>query len=254
MFGATTRGGCSCCAVVRSAKRRRTSGGLSRVCPSATQTLTKASPGITWVLRCNTKRDSPTHVPLSTKRHGTTPGSRPLTTRWLRSTASKATLSYPGLGAEERGQAEAIAHNLREMARLKVPFIAAITGEGGSGGALAIAVADRVLMLENSIYSVISPEGCASIMWRDSNKKDIAAQALRITAKDNLEMGFCDEVIPEPAGGAHHDYDAAAKLLADALEKNLSELEKLPIPALLDARYNKFRNMAQFFEVVGTPA
>ncbi len=118
--------------------------------------------------------------------------------------------AYPGLGAEERGQAEAIAHNLREMARLKVPFIAAITGEGGSGGALAIAVADRVLMLENSIYSVISPEGCASIMWRDSNKKDIAAQALRITAKDNLEMGFCDEVIPEPAGGAHHDYDAAA--------------------------------------------
>ena len=162
--------------------------------------------------------------------------------------------AYPGLGAEERGQAEAIAHNLREMARLKVPFIAAITGEGGSGGALAIAVADRVLMLENSIYSVISPEGCASIMWRDSNKKDIAAQALRITAKDNLEMGFCDEVIPEPAGGAHHDYDAAAKLLADALEKNLTELEKMTISALLDARYNKFRNMAQFFQTVDPPA
>jgi acetyl-CoA carboxylase carboxyl transferase subunit alpha len=162
--------------------------------------------------------------------------------------------AYPGLGAEERGQAEAIAHNLREMARLKVPFIAAITGEGGSGGALAIAVADRVLMLENSIYSVISPEGCASIMWRDSNKKEIAAQALRITAKDNLELGICDEVIPEPAGGAHHDYDAAAKLLAEALEKNLSELEKMPIPALLDARYNKFRNMAQYFQVESTPA
>ena len=158
--------------------------------------------------------------------------------------------AYPGLGAEERGQAEAIAHNLREMARLKVPFIAAITGEGGSGGALAIAVADRVLMLENSIYSVISPEGCASIMWRDSNKKDIAAQALRITAKDNLEMGFCDEVVPEPAGGAHHDYDAAAKALADSLEKNLSELETLSLPALLEARYKKFRDMAQFFEVV----
>ncbi len=157
--------------------------------------------------------------------------------------------AYPGLGAEERGQAEAIAHNLREMARLKVPFIAAITGEGGSGGALAIAVADRVLMQENSIYSVISPEGCASIMWRDSNKKDIAAQALRITAKDNLEMGFCDEIVPEPSGGAHHDYDAAAATLADALEKNLSELEKMPIPALLDARYNKFRNMAQFFRI-----
>src|ERR1035437_1127860 len=162
--------------------------------------------------------------------------------------------AYPGLGAEERGQAEAIAHNLREMARLRVPFIAAITGEGGSGGALAIAVADRVLMLENSIYSVISPEGCASIMWRDSNKKDIAAQALRITAKDNLEMGFCDEVIPEPAGGAHHDYDAAAKLLAEALEEHLSELEKMTIPALLDARYNKFRNMAQFFKVESAPA
>ena len=127
--------------------------------------------------------------------------------------------AYPGLGAEERGQAEAIAHNLREMARLKVPFIAVITGEGGSGGALAIAVADRVLMQENSIYSVISPEGCASIMWRDSSKKDIAAAALRITAKDNLEMGFCDEVIPEPPGGAHHDYDAAAAALADVLDK-----------------------------------
>ena len=127
--------------------------------------------------------------------------------------------AYPGLGAEERGQAEAIAHNLREMARLKVPFIAAITGEGGSGGALAIAVADRVLMQENSIYSVISPEGCASIMWRDSSKKDVAAAALRITAKDNLEMGFCDEVIPEPAGGAHNDYDVAAASLAEVLDK-----------------------------------
>jgi acetyl-CoA carboxylase carboxyl transferase subunit alpha len=155
--------------------------------------------------------------------------------------------AYPGLGAEERGQAEAIALNLREMARLEVPFIAVITGEGGSGGALAIAVADRVLMLENSIYSVISPEGCASIMWRDSNKKDVAAAALRITAKDNLELGICDEVIPEPPGGAHHDYDEAAKTLADALEKHLSELEKLPVKALLDARYEKFRKMAQYF-------
>ena len=155
--------------------------------------------------------------------------------------------AYPGLGAEERGQAEAIAHNLREMARLEVPFIAVITGEGGSGGALAIAVADRVLMLENSTYSVISPEGCASIMWRDSNKKDIAAQALHLTAKDILELGVCDEVIPEPPGGAHHDYDEAAAALADALEKHLAELEKLPVKALLDARYNKFRNMAQYF-------
>ena len=157
--------------------------------------------------------------------------------------------AYPGLGAEERGQAEAIARNLREMARLEVPFIAVITGEGGSGGALAIAVADRVLMLENSIYSVISPEGCASIMWRDASKKDIAAQALRITAKDILELGICDEVIPEPHGGAQHDYDAAAKFLADALEKHLSELEKLPADKLLEGRYNKFRNMAQYFAV-----
>ena len=155
--------------------------------------------------------------------------------------------AYPGLGAEERGQAEAIAHNLREMARLEVPFVAVILGEGGSGGALAIAVADRVLMLENSIYSVISPEGCASIMWRDSNKKDIAAQALRITAKDILELGIADEVIPEPPGGAHHDYDEAAVNLADALEKHLAVLEKLPVRELLDARYNKFRHMAQYF-------
>ena len=162
--------------------------------------------------------------------------------------------AYPGLGAEERGQAEAIAHNLREMARLAVPFIAVITGEGGSGGALAIAVADRVLMLENSIYSVISPEGCASIMWRDSAKKDVAAQALRITAKDNLELGICDEVIPEPHGGAHHDHDAIAKTLGDVLEKHLSELEKMSPRELLDARYNKFRNMAQYFEVVEAPA
>jgi len=160
--------------------------------------------------------------------------------------------AYPGLGAEERGQAEAIAHNLREMARLRVPFIAAITGEGGSGGALAIAVADRVLMLENSIYSVISPEGCASIMWRDSSKRELAAQAMRITAKDNLEMGFCDEVIAEPAGGTHHDYDAAAASLSSVLEKHLSELEKKPLPELLDARYKKFRNMGQCYESIAT--
>jgi acetyl-CoA carboxylase carboxyl transferase subunit alpha len=158
--------------------------------------------------------------------------------------------AYPGLGAEERGQAEAIAHNLREMARLRVPFIAAITGEGGSGGALAIAVADRVLMQENSVYSVISPEGCASIMWRDSTKKDIAAAALRITAKDNLEMGFCDEVIPEPPGGAHHDYDTAAAALAEALGRHLGELEKMPTQGMLDARYKKFRDMAQYYETV----
>ena len=162
--------------------------------------------------------------------------------------------AYPGLGAEERGQAEAIAHNLREMARLKAPFISVITGEGGSGGALGIAVADRVLMMENSFYSVISPEGCAAIMWHDSGKKELAAQALRITAQDNLELGICDEVIPEPPGGAHHDYDAAANMLADALEKHLSELEKMTVPDLLDGRYKKFRNIAQYFETVETGA
>ena len=159
--------------------------------------------------------------------------------------------AYPGLGAEERGQAEAIARNLREMARLEVPFIAVITGEGGSGGALAIAVADRVLMMENSIYSVISVEGCASIMWRDSSKKEIAAEALRITAKDNLELGIADELISEPPGGAHHDYDAAANAVGEVLEKHLSELEKMPLDALLSARYRKFRHMAQYFEAAG---
>jgi len=157
----------------------------------------------------------------------------------------------PGLGAEERGQAEAIAHNLREMARLQVPIVTAITGEGGSGGALAIAVADRVLMMENAIYSVISPEGCASIMWRDAGKKELAAQALRITARDLSELGCIDDVVAEPAGGAHADYDAAAKLLETALEKHLSEVQKLPVKELVASRYNKFRNMAQFFRVEG---
>ncbi len=127
--------------------------------------------------------------------------------------------AYPGLGAEERGQAEAIARNLREMARLQVPIITTITGEGGSGGALAIAVADRVLMMENAIYSVISPEGCASIMWRDATKKELAAQALRITAADLNELGCIDGIVPEPEGGAHTDHDAAAELLAADLQK-----------------------------------
>src|SRR5881409_2871780 len=155
--------------------------------------------------------------------------------------------AYPGLGAEERGQAEAIARNLREMARLEIPIITVITGEGGSGGALAIAVADRVLMMENSIYSVISPEGCASIMWRDSSKKELAAQALRITAKDLTEMGCVDGIVPEPAGGAHLDHEAAAALLDASLQKHLAELKKQPLKELVTSRYNKFRNMAQFF-------
>src|SRR5580704_646338 len=155
--------------------------------------------------------------------------------------------AYPGLGAEERGQAEAIAHNLREMARLKVPFIAAITGEGGSGGALAIAVADRVLMQENSVYSVISPEGCASIMWRDSTKKELAAEALRITATDLTELGCVDGVVPEPEGGAHANHEEAAALLDASLQQHLSRLKQLPVQELVASRYNKFRNMAAFF-------
>ncbi len=155
--------------------------------------------------------------------------------------------AYPGLGAEERGQAEAIARNLREMTRLEVPIITVITGEGGSGGALAVAVADRVLMMENSIYSVISPEGCASIMWRDAGKKEIAAQALRITPKDLSEMGCVDAIVPEPEGGAHTDHDAAAALLDAALQKHYAELKNVPGRELAAARYIKFRHMAQFF-------
>ncbi len=155
--------------------------------------------------------------------------------------------AYPGMGAEERGQAEAIARNLREIARLEVPILTAITGEGGSGGALAIAVADRVLMMENAIYSVISPEGCASIMWRDATKKDLAAQALRITAKDLMELGCVDEIIPEPEGGAHTNHEEAALLLDSALWRHFKAVKDLPAKDLLEQRYQKFRVMAQFF-------
>src|SRR3954452_17321669 len=149
--------------------------------------------------------------------------------------------AYPGLGAEERGQAEAIAYNLREMARLKVPIIAAITGEGGSGGALAIAVADRVLMMDNAIYSVISPDGCASIMWRDSTKRDLAAEAMKITAKDLSHLGLIDDIVPEPQGGAHTDYDEAAKLLDQSLQKHYQELRHQSSDELVNSRYDKFR-------------
>jgi acetyl-CoA carboxylase carboxyl transferase subunit alpha len=155
--------------------------------------------------------------------------------------------AYPGLGAEERGQAEAIARNLREMARLRVPIIATITGEGGSGGALAIAVADRVLMMENSIYSVISPEGCASIMWRDAAKRDLAAQAMHITANDLRELEIVDAIVPEPPGAAHADHDAAARLLDASLQQHFVELSRMPGSELVDRRYQKFRSMAQFF-------
>jgi acetyl-CoA carboxylase carboxyl transferase subunit alpha len=157
--------------------------------------------------------------------------------------------AYPGLGAEERGQAEAIARNLREMARLRVPIITVIIGEGGSGGALAIAIADRVLMLENAIYSVISPESCAAIMWRDVSKKELAAEALRITAQDVIELGCVDGIIPEPEGGAQTDHEAAAALLDAALQEHLASLKSIPLPQLLSSRYEKFRNMAQFFQM-----
>ena len=155
--------------------------------------------------------------------------------------------AYPGLGAEERGQAEAIARNLREMARLHVPILTTITGEGGSGGALALAVSDRVFMMENSVYSVISPEGCASIVWKDSGKKELAAQALRITAPDLKEMGVIDEIISEPDGGAHRDYDAAANLVGEVLSRHFGELKKQSADQLVESRYMKFREMARFF-------
>jgi acetyl-CoA carboxylase carboxyl transferase subunit alpha len=157
--------------------------------------------------------------------------------------------AYPGLHAEERGQGEAIARNLLEMARLEVPIIATVIGVGGSGGALAIAVADRVLMMENAVYSVISPEGCASIMWRDASKKHLAAEAMKITAKDLSELGCIDDVVPEPPGGAHTDHAQAAELLDTALRKHLAGIKALPVSDLLESRYQKFRNMAQFFQV-----
>src|SRR5882724_818085 len=153
----------------------------------------------------------------------------------------------PGIGAEERGQGEAIARNLIEMSRLRVPTIATITGEGGSGGALALAVADRVLMMENAIYSVISPEGCASIMWKDASKRQQAAEALRYTAVDVKGLGCVDDVIREPEGGSQNDPAAAMELINERLEAHLAELKALSIETLLETRYNKFRNLAQFY-------
>jgi acetyl-CoA carboxylase carboxyl transferase subunit alpha len=159
--------------------------------------------------------------------------------------------AYPGLDAEERGQAEAIARNLRAMARLPVPIIVTVTGEGGSGGALAIAVGDRVNILENSFYSVISPEGCAAIMWRDAAKAETAAGALKITASDLKELGIVDEIVPEPEGGAHTDYEAAARFLDSVLDRQLVALTNQSVKDLLEARYKKFRTMGQYFEISG---
>jgi acetyl-CoA carboxylase carboxyl transferase subunit alpha len=157
--------------------------------------------------------------------------------------------AYPGIDAEERGQGEAIARNLREMARLPVPLIVTVTGEGGSGGALAIAVGDRINILENGFYSVISPEGCASIIWRDSTKAETAAEAMKITAADLNELGIVDEVVREPEGGAHTDLEAAARFLDEVLDRQLTELVMEPTKNLLEARYKKFRHMGQFFDL-----
>jgi acetyl-CoA carboxylase carboxyl transferase subunit alpha len=157
--------------------------------------------------------------------------------------------AYPGIDAEERGQAEAIAKNLREMARLPVPIIVTVTGEGGSGGALAIAVGDRVNILENSFYSVISPEGCAAIMWRDASKAETAAVALRITANDLKELGIVDEIVPEPEGGAHASYEGTARLLDAVIDRQLAVLTNESTKDLVDARYEKFRKMGQFFDL-----
>jgi acetyl-CoA carboxylase carboxyl transferase subunit alpha len=151
--------------------------------------------------------------------------------------------AYPGIESEERGVAEAIALNLREMALLDVPIIVMVFGEGGSGGAVAIAVADRVLMQEHAIYSVISPEGCAAILWRDAARKVEAAEALKITAPDMLALGLIDEIVKEPAGGAHLDYDLSATLVDEAIARQLKELQVLSSEARLEARYAKFRAM-----------
>jgi acetyl-CoA carboxylase carboxyl transferase subunit alpha len=158
--------------------------------------------------------------------------------------------AYPGIDAEERGQGEAIARNLREMARLPVPVIVTVTGEGGSGGALAIAIGDRVNILENGFYSVISPEGCASIIWRDSTKAETAAIAMKIMATDLKELGIIDEIVPEPDGGAHSDHEAAAKLLGEVLQRQLLTLTNHTPKELVAARYEKFRHMCQYFDII----
>lgn len=155
--------------------------------------------------------------------------------------------AFPGLGAEERGQAEAIARNIREMARLRVPVIISIIGEGASGGALGIGVGDVVLMLENSWYSVISPEGCAAILWRDAAKAPDAAESLKLTAEDLIDLEIIDKILPEPAGGAHRDHDGAAEILEAAIKEYLDILVELSTEELLEKRLEKFRNMGVFY-------
>jgi acetyl-CoA carboxylase carboxyl transferase subunit alpha len=155
--------------------------------------------------------------------------------------------AYPGIDAEERGQAEAIALNLREMARLGVPIISVVIGEGGSGGALGLGVANHVYMMENAIYSVISPESCAAIIWRDSGKAELAAAALKLTAPDLVKLGIVDGTVPEPEGGAHLNPDMAADALRETLRRSLAELARLSPEQLIDDRYEKFRRMGNFF-------
>src|SRR5690348_2949774 len=155
--------------------------------------------------------------------------------------------AYPGIDAEERGQAEAIARNLREMARLPVPVISVCIGEGGSGGALALGVANLVFMLENAVYSVITPESCASIIYRDSGKAEQAAAALKLAASDMLNLGMIDGIIPEPQAGAHEDYDEAARLVKNHLVRSLEELSRLTPAEAVQNRYEKFRKMGNFF-------
>jgi acetyl-CoA carboxylase carboxyl transferase subunit alpha len=156
--------------------------------------------------------------------------------------------AYPGIGSEERGIGEAIAFNLREMSRLRVPTVSAVIGEGMSGGALGIGVTDRILMMEHAIYSVISPEGCAAILWRSAEHRDKAAAALRLTSADLLELGICDEVVDEPPGGAHADWDAAAGALEEALARTVEELSALSTDKLLAKRWSKYEAMGAWRE------
>ncbi|HET6851005.1 MAG TPA: acetyl-CoA carboxylase carboxyltransferase subunit alpha [Pyrinomonadaceae bacterium] len=154
--------------------------------------------------------------------------------------------AYPGIDAEERGQAEAIAYNLREMAKIKVPIIVTVIGEGGSGGALAIGIGDQVLMLENATYSVISPEGCAAILWKDSSQADRAAEGLRLTAQHLHDEGIVDKIIPEPDGGAHNDYDQTARFLDSALSERLAEAVSCSQEDRLSRRYSKLRHFGRW--------
>ncbi len=160
--------------------------------------------------------------------------------------------AYPGLGAEERGQAQAIAENLRDMAKIRTPIVAVVIGEGGSGGAIGIGVADRICILQNAYYSVISPEGCASILWRNSMKAPEAAKALRLTAEDLLGLGIIDEILPEPLGGAHNDPEKTAETIKKAIVRHIKELRSLSPEELLDNRYKKFRAMGRFLNGTST--